>query len=109
MPRVTPDPRDIVQGSTKKRVIGQRRVSVLAELLSEDMSKPETDFELGVKDGKSAALTEFTRGKGEYPKDYDEYERGRKLAKNKVGAVLGLTPEVEHPSYGAVASPKGKK
>jgi len=109
MPKVTPDAKDIVQGSTRKAVLGQKRVSVLSSLLSEDMSKPQTDFDLGVRDGRVAALTEFKSGGSEYPKDYEEYEKGRKLARNAIGAVLGLTPEPEYPEAVAVGSKKAKK
>jgi hypothetical protein len=108
MPRITPNAKDIVQGSTKKPVLGQKRVSALASLLSPDMSKPETDFDLGLRDGRQEALRKFTEGRGEFPENYEEYERGRKLARNAVGGILGLTPEPEFPGPVAVVA-KGKK
>jgi hypothetical protein len=106
--KLIPDAEDIIQGSTKKPVIGQKRVSALASLLSCDMTKPTNDFELGIKDGRKAALREFTEGRSEFPENYEEYERGRKLARNAVGGILGLSPEPEFPAPVAVAA-KGKK
>jgi len=106
--QVTPKAKDIVQGSQNPKRTSGERVSLLAMLQSVDMTKPSTDFELGVRDGKRAALTEFTEGNGDFPlaaADYEKYEEGRKFARQAVGSLLGLTPEKEFP----VVATKGKK
>lgn len=106
--KITPDAKDIVQGSTSKRGSSQNRVSVLSSLLSVDMAKPSTDFEKGVQDGKRSAITEFKEGR-DFPQNYDEFEKGRKAARKAFGALLGLNPEREITGAVDVPATKPKK
>jgi hypothetical protein len=89
--QITPSDEEITQGSLKVEPTDGVRVSIKAGVLSPDFVKPQTDYDRGTVDGQRQALEELSSDFHNIG-NYEEYERGRIEARNKIGGIFGLNP-----------------